>query len=163
MIFFLPSYRIISPGNRARKSNFPGKTMVAFLDDVHVPTEEAGCRPPLELLRQWTDNGFWYDKKRRCPKHVKNVLLVCAAAVFGDCARWRSIDGRTASRFRVVGVTDPAENDVRKIYSTALGRHLRDFDETVSELGTRSVLKRFGLGEDANRLGYNMGDELKLK
>jgi dynein heavy chain len=108
--------------------------MVTFLDDMHMPIKEtSGARPSLELIRQWVDYGFWYDKRKQCPKYVKNMLLVCAMTL---CDRiHHSISNRIMSCFSVVSVTSPEEN-VYKIYKTILGEHLKDFDETVSELSS---------------------------
>ena len=34
--------------------------MLAFIDDLHMPTPAAhGCMPPLELLKLWADHGIW--------------------------------------------------------------------------------------------------------
>lgn len=113
----------------------PGKTMAVFLDDIHMPIKETcGAQPPLELMRQWVDYGFWYDRKKQCQKNVKNMLLVCSTAVFDRVKR--SISDRIMSCFSVVHMTTPRDNDIHKIYETILGRHLTNFDETVFELGT---------------------------
>lgn len=38
-----------------------GKRLVAFIDDLNMPQKSAfGFIPPLELLKLWVDNGFWY-------------------------------------------------------------------------------------------------------
>jgi len=109
--------------------------MVAFLDDIHMPIKETcGAQPSLELIRQWVDYGFWYDKKNRCPKYVKNMLLVCAMTLFDRLEH--CVSDRVMRCFSVINIKTPEENDIYNVYATILGRHLTDFDETVSELGT---------------------------
>lgn len=109
--------------------------MITFLDDIHMPIKEAcGAQPSLELIRQWVDYGFWYDKTKQCPKYVKNMLFVCAMTQFSNVRH--SISNRIMSCFSVINLTIPEENDIYKIYHTILSQHLTDFDETVSDLGT---------------------------
>jgi hypothetical protein len=39
-----------------------------------------GFMPPLELLKLWMDNGFWYDRQKQEVKKILNMQLLCAMA-----------------------------------------------------------------------------------
>lgn len=49
-----------------------GKQMLTFMDDLNMPAKDTfGSQPALELIRQWIDYGFWYDRQKQTPKFVK--------------------------------------------------------------------------------------------
>lgn len=41
------------------------KKAICFIDDLNMPRKDTyGSQPPLELIRQWKDYGFWYDRQK---------------------------------------------------------------------------------------------------
>lgn len=43
-----------------------GKALLTFMDDFNMPAKDTfGSQPPLELIRQWIDYGFWYDRAKQ--------------------------------------------------------------------------------------------------
>lgn len=63
-----------------------GMKCIVFIDDLNMPKKENyGAQPPIEILRQFQDQGGWYDRKDN--KHpFRNILdtqLVCAMGTPG--------------------------------------------------------------------------------
>jgi dynein heavy chain len=84
-----------------------GKKMIVFVDDLNMPAKDQyGSQPPLELLRQWIDYGFWYDREKQTTNYIKDMQFVCA---MGPPGGGRSvISHRLLSRFNVINVTFPS-------------------------------------------------------
>lgn len=54
---------------------------VIFVDDLNMPTkrsEDYGAQPAIELIRQWMDNGGWYDPKSLDFKNIIDIQFACA-------------------------------------------------------------------------------------
>lgn len=48
-----------------------GKFLLTFCDDLNMPAKDIyGSQPPLELIRQWCDYRFWYDRQTQTAKFV---------------------------------------------------------------------------------------------
>ena len=59
----------------------PGGKMVVLCDDFNMPQKSVfGFMPPLELLKLWADNGFWYDRGKQEVKNIKDIQLMASMA-----------------------------------------------------------------------------------
>nr|XP_015838947.1 PREDICTED: dynein heavy chain 2, axonemal [Tribolium castaneum] len=111
-----------------------GKLLITFLDDLNMPAKETyGSQPPLELLRQWLDYNFWYDRQKQTKKFVINMHILAAMGPPGGGRN--VISERLLSIFNVINITFPDETNILRIYGTMLGQHLADFNEVVKIVG----------------------------
>ncbi|KAL0236923.1 hypothetical protein PCE1_000320 [Barthelona sp. PCE] len=100
-----------------------GKTMICFIDDLNMPGKEIfGAQPPLELLRQFIDYGFWYDIKKQTKQTVKNMQLVGAMGPPGGGRQ--VICDRLVDRFHLINFAEPSQQSVRRIFGILLNQHL---------------------------------------
>lgn len=111
-----------------------GKRLVAFIDDFNMPQKSVfGFIPPLELLKLWVDNGYWYDRLRCERKEVRDMQLLAAMAPPGGGRN--PFSQRILSCFNMVCVSSPSDAQLRRIYSALLSAHLADFDDQIKPLG----------------------------
>ncbi|KAK9823872.1 hypothetical protein WJX72_006072 [[Myrmecia] bisecta] len=111
-----------------------GKKLVTFIDDLNMPQKSKfGYMPPLELLKLWVDNGFWYDRQRCEAKTVKDMQLLAAMAPPGGGRS--AFSQRLQACFSVINVTAPGDAQLRRIFGTLLNFKLVDFDDCIKPLG----------------------------
>jgi len=111
-----------------------GKKLVAFIDDLNMPQKSKfGFIPPLELLKLWVDNGFWYDRQRCEVKHVKDMQLLAGMAPPGGGRN--QFSARIMACFSTINVTAPNNAQLKRIFGTILNAKLADFDDEVKPLG----------------------------
>ncbi|XP_065644391.1 dynein axonemal heavy chain 2 isoform X2 [Hydra vulgaris] len=111
-----------------------GKQMITFMDDLNMPAKDFyGSQPPLELIRQWIDFGFWYDRQKQTTKCIKDMLLIAA---MGPPGGGRTvISNRFLSRFNLINMTFPQESQIKRIFGTMLNQKLQEFEEEVKAAG----------------------------
>ncbi|KAF0304890.1 Dynein heavy chain 2, axonemal [Amphibalanus amphitrite] len=111
-----------------------GKRLVVFLDDLNMPAKDTyGSQPPLELLRQWMQYGFWYDRTKQSSLYMQDVLLVGAMGPPGGGRSF--ISQRLQSKFNLVNMTFPQESQIKRIFGTLITQKLANFSEDVKPLG----------------------------
>ncbi|XP_065334185.1 dynein axonemal heavy chain 3 [Cloeon dipterum] len=109
-----------------------GKRCVVFVDDLNMPQKEFyGAQPPIELLRQWLDHGYWFDADTT-NMYIKDVRLVSAMAVPGN----NDVTDRLLRQFIIIGVDKYADATVEKIFSNMVIGH---FSSEVVSLGSSLV------------------------
>ena len=111
-----------------------GKKMVVFVDDFNMPQKSVfGFMPPLELLKLWADNGFWYDREKQEVKTIKDIQLMASMAPPGGGRN--AFSQRIMSVFSVLNMTNPSDLQLHRIYSTLLNDKLSQFDDSIKPLG----------------------------
>uniref|UniRef100_H2ZI85 AAA+ ATPase domain-containing protein n=1 Tax=Ciona savignyi TaxID=51511 RepID=H2ZI85_CIOSA len=114
------------------------KKMITFMDDFNMPAKDTfGSQPPLELIRQWIDYSFWYDRQKQITKHIKviysDMYLLCDMGPPGGGRQ--VISQRLQTRFNLINMTFPSVSLINKIYGTMINQKLQDFEEDVKPIG----------------------------
>ncbi|VDQ11895.1 unnamed protein product [Trichobilharzia regenti] len=83
-----------------------GEKMLTFMDEFNMPAKDSsGSQPPLELIRQWLEYGFWYDRLKQTRKKIKGMQLMVAMGIPGGGRM--VISRRLQAHFHQIAVTFP--------------------------------------------------------
>lgn len=110
-----------------------GKQFIIFVDDVNMPMkEEYGAQPPIEILRQWFDNGGWYDRKALEMRKIIDVIFVCACGPPGGGRN--HVTARFYRHFNIINYVDMSDESLSLIFTTIMTNFLGAFDASLLEI-----------------------------
>jgi dynein heavy chain, axonemal len=105
--------------------------------------DKFGSHPPLELIRQWIDYGFWYDRQKILPNQIQEMQVLSA---MGKPGGGRSeISKRLQSKFHIVNYTIPTESQMKKIFETIAAFKFQIFDEEIKVLSEAMAMATINL------------------
>lgn len=110
----------------------PGKKMIMFVDDVNMPALDLfGSQPPVELLRQIIEAGF-YDLKNFFFKSVEDVIFVSSCAPPGGGRN--QVSPRFFRHFNMIWQVQLSQGSMEAIFSSILRGFLDEHpDENLSD------------------------------
>ena len=112
--------------DRKRKGYFGPKTgkCILFVDDLNMPSKEKyGAQPPIELVRQFLDQGGWYEHKDK-EKPFKNIIDTILISAMGPPGGGRSfITPRILGHLYLLSLTSFEDDTLNRIFSTILKWH----------------------------------------
>ncbi|KAF4320280.1 hypothetical protein JM18_005063 [Phytophthora kernoviae] len=107
-----------------------GKKFIIYVDDLNMPKqEEYFAQPPIEILRQWFDQGGWYDRKLLTFRTIIDVVFVCSMGPPGGGRN--PITQRFVRHFNIVGYTEMSNESKVIVFETIVGNFFTRFSEDI--------------------------------
>jgi dynein heavy chain len=113
-----------------------GLLATVFVDDLNMPSiEEYGAQPPIEVIRQYIDHGFWSDLEDTTRLNVEDVLILAAMGPPGGGKN--TITDRITRHMHVVGMTDFDDESRSRIFNALIKQGMQDqkFPNEMQSLG----------------------------
>jgi dynein heavy chain len=105
------------------------KLAVVFLDDLSAPfPDENGTQPPLEMIRQYCDQGGVYERKSFAWNKIENVNVISAITTGGH-----KVTPRLLRHFHVLYFPEPDSSQLNQILR-GLIQHSDIFQSVPTEL-----------------------------
>ncbi|KAM6121199.1 LOW QUALITY PROTEIN: dynein axonemal heavy chain 12 [Pterocles gutturalis] len=117
-----------------------GKKCIIFVDDINMPAlEKYGAQPPIELLRQFFDHGFWYDLKDTSKITLVDVQLLAAMGPPGGGRN--PVTPRFSRHFSIFSINSFSDETMVRIFSSIVAFYLRtsEFSSEFLTIGNQIV------------------------
>ncbi|KAM4676017.1 dynein axonemal heavy chain 3-like [Discoglossus pictus] len=106
-----------------------GKRAFVFVDDLNMPAKEKyGAQPPIELLRQWIDHGYWFDRLDTSKIQIKDTSIVLAMEL--PTGGRHAVTPRLLRHFNVLSIDAFNDETMKSIFQPIVDWHFNSGFET---------------------------------
>lgn len=97
----------------------PNEFCVIFIDDMNMPeSEEYGAQPPIEILRQFLDQGGWYDRKDNSFRKLIDCRFTSAMGTPGGGRAY--LTPRFMRHISMISLNEFEDDTLNRIFSSIL-------------------------------------------